>query len=86
MSSCFPRYYISAFAVQLFDIVLPGITYRLHTLIGIIDFYHFVPLSVTLTIASDYKVSANAKPFGFIFWHTFQLMGMDFDMASRQSS
>ena len=45
-------------------------------LIGTIDFYQFISLSVTLTLAGVYK----AKPVGLIFSHTFQLNGMIIDM------
>ena len=37
-------------------------------LIGTIDFYHFIPLSLILTLPGSHKVS-KAKPFGFIFSH-----------------
>ena len=43
-------------------------------LIDTIDFSHFMPLSLTLTLAGGHKVSAKQNPHGFIFIHTCQLM------------
>ena len=43
-------------------------------LIDTIDFHHFIPLLLTLTLSGGHKVSAKAKPLGFIFSHTFQQM------------
>ena len=46
--------------------------------IGTIDSYQFIPLSVTLTLAGSQKVSTKQN-LGFIFSHTFLLIGMKFD-------
>ena len=42
-------------------------------LAGTIDFYHFMPLSVTLTLFGS-QGQPKAKPLGFIFSYTFQLI------------
>ena len=47
-----------------------------------IDFYHFIPLSLTLTFPGRHK-GHNAKPIGFIFLHTFQLIRIIFDMVLK---
>ena len=51
-------------------------------LIGTIDVYHFIPLSVTLALAEGYKGSAK-QPLGFIFLHAFQLVWMKFDIVLK---
>ena len=38
-------------------------------LLGTIDFYHFVPLSMTLTFAEGHKVSANQNLMASFFAH-----------------
>ena len=51
--------------------------------VGTIDFYHVRPLSLVLTLARGHKVSAKqifAKPVGFFFSHTFQLIMMHIDL------
>ena len=45
-------------------------------LIGATDFYHFIPPSVTLTLAGGSQGQLKAKAVGFIFSYTFQLNGM----------
>ena len=52
-------------------------------LLGTIDFCHFIPLLLTLNLPWFTK-SAQSKPIGFIFSHTFHLMRMKFDMAMKQ--
>ena len=52
----------------------------LASLIDIIDLYHFVLLSVVLTLDDIHKVSA----VGFVFLHTSQLIRMKFDMVPRE--
>ena len=39
-------------------------------LTGTIGFYHVLPHSLTFTLPGDHKLSAKAKPIGFIFLHT----------------
>ena len=53
-------------------------------IIGTIDLYYFIPLSLTLTLARGHKISAKHKPHGFIFSHTFQLIRMKSDMVLKQ--
>ena len=59
------------------DLLIPAM------LIGAIDFSHFIPLSQTLTLAWGHKV-CKAKPLGFIFSHTFQLIRIKFDVVLKQ--
>ena len=49
-----------------------------------IDFYHFIPLSVTLTLNRGHRVSAKLKPVGFIFSLTFQQIRMKFNTVVKQ--
>ena len=51
-------------------------------LLGTIDFYHFIPLSLTLTLAGGPKVSA--QPLGFILSHSFQLVIIKFELVLNQ--
>ena len=51
-------------------------------LIGTIGFYHFIPFTVTLTLAGDNKVCAK-KSLGFIFSHAFELIAMKFDKVLK---
>ena len=39
-------------------------------ILGTIDVYHFIPLSVTCTLVGGHKVRKKAKSLGFIFLHT----------------
>ena len=48
--------------------------------IGMIDFCHFIPLSLTLTLPGGHKHSTKQRLFGFIFSHTFDLIRMKFDV------
>ena len=53
-------------------------------LIGTIDFYHFIPLSVTLIMAEVHKVSSKQDLLA-LFTHTFfQQNGMKFGMVMKQ--
>ena len=49
-----------------------------------IDFYHFIPLSSDLDLDWGSWVPCRAKPFGFIFLHTFQVISVEFDMVVQQ--
>ena len=49
-------------------------------LIGIIDFYHFIPLLLILTLFGIHKVSAKQN----LFSHTFHLIRMKFDVGMDQ--
>ena len=49
--------------------------------IGNIDFDYLVTSSVSLTLTGSRKV--RAKPVSFIFSHTLQLIGMEFDMMFK---
>ena len=51
-------------------------------LIGTIDFYHFMLFSLILILPGDHKVKS--KPLHFIISHTFQLIGVEFDLILRQ--
>ena len=53
-------------------------------LIGTINFYHFIPLSLTLPFAGDHKVSTKQNLLASIFSHIFQLTKMKFDMVLKQ--
>ena len=53
-------------------------------LIGTTDFYHFMPLSLTMTLPGVHKVSAKQKSICFIFSHTFHLIKMKFDVVMTQ--
>ena len=46
-------------------------------LIGTIDFYHFIPLLLTLTMPGGYMLIANQKLLACIFAHTFHLIWCD---------
>ena len=48
------------------------------------NFYHFMSLSVILTLAEGHKVSTKQKPVGFIFPHMFQLNAMKIDLVMKQ--
>ena len=50
----------------------------------IIDYYHFTPHSTTLTMACGSQGQRKAKPSGFIFSHTFQLIRINFVLAFEQ--
>ena len=54
-------------------------------LVGTIDFYHFMPLSLTFTLAEGCKVSSkpNLLAFDFIFSHTLQLIWMKFGVVKQ---
>ena len=52
-------------------------------LIGTIDFYHFIPCPLTLTLPGIHKISTK-QSIGFIFSHTFQLIRMKFDVVMKQ--
>ena len=52
-------------------------------LIGTIDCYHFIPLSMTMTLAGDHK-SAQSKTLAFIFSNTFQAIKMKFYLEVKQ--
>ena len=54
-------------------------------LIGIIDFYCFMPVSMTLTLAEVHKVSAKQEPVGFIFMNIFQLISIMLKQFSLNS-
>ena len=45
-------------------------------LVGTSDFYHCIPLSLTLTVPRGHKVSTNQN-LGFIFLHTFHWSGLN---------
>ena len=54
-------------------------------LIDTIDFWHFIPLSLTLTFAESHKVSTKQLTFWLLFFpHTFQLTEMKLDMVIEQ--
>ena len=53
-------------------------------LIGTIDLYHFIRLSLTLTMPGGHKVSASQNLLAFIFSHTFHLIRMEFDIVMKQ--
>ena len=48
-----------------------------------IDFYHLMPLSMTLTVPGSHKVSAEQNLLAS-FCHTFQLIRIEFDMVMKQ--
>ena len=50
--------------------------------IGNIDFYHFRPVS--LTLPGGHKVSPKQNLLASFFFHTFQLMRMNFDVVMEQ--
>ena len=50
-------------------------------LIGTIDFYHCILLSLTLTLSGVHRVTAKKKPIGVIFLHTFHLIRTTFDVV-----
>ena len=52
-------------------------------LIGTIDINHLIPLSATLTLAIGHS-SAESKPAGFIFSHTFELISTKCDVVLKQ--
>ena len=52
-------------------------------LVGTIDFYHCIPLSLTLTWPRGHKVSTNQN-LGFIFFAHFSLIRMKFDVVMKQ--
>ena len=52
-------------------------------LIGTIDFYHFMPFTLTLTLPWG-QAQHEAKSIGFIFSHTFHLIRMKFDVVLKQ--
>ena len=65
------------------------------SLIGIIDFYRFKPLALTLTLpgrgrgqgrggGGGSQGQCKAKPLGFIFSYTFQLIWMKFNLLLKQ--
>ena len=54
--------------------------------IGTIDFYHFIPFSLTLTLSGYDRVCAKKTPaIGFIFSHTFHLIRMKYDLVMKHS-
>ena len=46
--------------------------------------FYFIPFSVTLTLTWVHKVKGRAKPLGFIFSQTFQLIRNKFGMVLKQ--
>ena len=50
-------------------------------LIGTIDLYHFIPFSVTLTLAGSHKVSTNRNPLPSFSKDTFDLTKMKFGLV-----
>ena len=53
-------------------------------LIGTTDFYHFIPLSLSLTLPGGHSISTKQKPIGFIFLNTFHLIMIKFDVVTTQ--
>ena len=53
-------------------------------LISTIDFYHFMPLSLTLTLAGGSQGQRKVKPRGFTFSHAIPLHRMKFDIVLKQ--
>ena len=53
-------------------------------LIGTIDFYLFIPLSLTFDLGVGSQGQHKAKLTGFIFSHTVQPIRMNFDMVLKQ--
>ena len=53
-------------------------------LISTVDFYHFIPLSVTLTLADGSQAQHKPELVGFIFLHIFQLIRMQLDVMLKQ--
>ena len=51
---------------------------------GTIDFYHFSPFSLTLTLLCSHKIRQKEKPVGLIFSLTFHLVRMEFDVMIKQ--
>ena len=49
-----------------------------------LEFYHFVLLSLALTLLWGSYGQCEAKHIGFIFLHTFQLIKMEFDEMIKQ--
>ena len=52
--------------------------------IGTNDFNHFIPLSLTLIFTGESQGQHKAKPIGFIFSQTFQLIRMKFNVVLKQ--
>ena len=50
---------------------------------GTIDFYHFIPLSLALTLPGGHKVSAKQNVLASFFLHTFHLIRMEFDAVMK---
>ena len=53
-------------------------------LIDIINFQHFIPLSLTLTLPGGHKVSSAKQNIGLIFSHTFHMVGMKSNVVRKQ--
>ena len=53
-------------------------------LLGAIDFYHCMLLSLTLTLPGGHKVSTKPKPAVFVFSHTFHFIRMKFNLVVKQ--
>ena len=52
--------------------------------IGTIDFYHFISTFTDLGHCCRSQGQCKAKPLGFIFSHTFQLIRRKFDILLKQ--
>ena len=52
--------------------------------IGTFFFYHFIPLSVILTLPWGHKVSTKQNLVASLFSHSFQLFIVKFDMGLKQ--
>ena len=57
---------------------------RLAMHMGTTDFYYFIPLSKTYTLAEGHKISTKTKLTDFTFSHTFRLVRMKFTMVQKQ--
>ena len=53
-------------------------------LIGSIDFYHFMPLLLTLTLGRGLQRQRKAKLVGFIVSNIFQLIRVELDTVFKQ--
>ena len=51
--------------------------------ISTISFYHFILLSLTLTLPFSSQGQCKAEPIGFIFSHTFHLSRVKFDVVMK---
>ena len=65
-------HYVENFQQKLFH------THHAYTVIGIIDIYHFIPLSLALTLAEVHKVSGIQKLMGLFSWLLLSCAGWSF--------